>query len=507
MAASPFLLEMKGINKNFTGVPALQSVDFIVSGGQIHGLLGANGAGKSTLMKILSGALLPDHGKIMGNGEAFQWGSPAEAKASGIHCVYQEVDAALVPQLSVAENVMLDTLSSRESNVWLRPNHMAAKSEEILLRLGVEINVQQKVSDLSLAEKQMVLLARILAQDAKLIIFDEPTAPLSNSESEAFFRILHALKESGVACVFITHRLPEVFSHCDVVTVMRDGCNVFTGPTSKTDTDAIIQHMLGRTFTEEFPKVEAPIGNIMLEATGLRKGTKVRSVNLNVRSGEIVVVVGLVGAGKTETSRLLTGADTLEAGDIRIRGKSITMKEPADAIHSGIVSIPEERRKEGIFIHESVDHNLSLPILNKLSNLGFISRKSEKSVAGRVIDKLGIKTSSGKQLVQYLSGGNQQKIAIGKWLESDASLFIFDEPTKGVDIGAKSDIFRIIGNLAAQGKGILYFTCELAEGIGIGDRIAVMCDGEIIKEFKRGEATPEKLLYYASGGREEEHER
>lgn len=507
MAVSPFLLEMKGINKNFAGVPALQSVDFTVRGGQIHALLGANGAGKSTLMKILSGAYLPDSGTVMGNGTPFLWTTPADAKESGIHCVYQEVDAALVPQLSVIENVMLDRLASPGSKAWIRPNQMKVMSEQILSRLGVEIDVQQRVGDLSLAEKQMVLLARILAQDAKLIIFDEPTAPLSSSESEAFFRILHTLKASGVACVFITHRLPEVLSHCDVVTVMRDGRNVYTGATSDTDADGIIQQMLGRTFTEEFPKVEVPIGNIMLEATGLRRGTKVRSVDLDVSSGEILVVVGLVGAGKTETSRLLTGADDLEAGEIRIHGKRLSMKEPADAIHSGIVSIPEERRKEGIFIHESVDHNLSLPNLSQLSKLGFISRKREKIFGSRVVEKLGIKTSSGKQLVQYLSGGNQQKIAIGKWLESNASLFIFDEPTKGVDIGAKSDIFRIIGTLASQGKGILYFTCELAEAIGIGDRIAVMCDGEITKEFKRGEATPEQLLYYASGGREEEHER
>ncbi|OAB44270.1 sugar ABC transporter ATP-binding protein [Paenibacillus glacialis] len=507
MTVSPFLLEMKGINKDFAGVPALQSVDFTVSGGQIHALLGANGAGKSTLMKILSGAYRPDGGAIVGNGIPYHGSSPADAKASGIHCVYQEVDAALVPQLSVAENVMLDRLASPESKVWIRPSQMAAMSEQVLLRLGVEIDVQQRVSDLSLAEKQMVLLARILAQDAKLIIFDEPTAPLSQSESETFFRILHALKTSGVACVFITHRLSEVLSHCDLVTVMRDGRNVYTGSTADTDTNCIIQHMLGRTFTEEFPKVEVPIGEIMLEATGLRRGTKVRSVDVQVRSGEIVVVVGLVGAGKTETARILTGTDDLEAGRILMHGKPLFMKEPADAIQSGIVSIPEERRKEGIFIHESVDHNLSLPILSKLSNLGFISRKREQTLGSRIVDKLGIKTSSGKQLVQNLSGGNQQKIAIGKWLESDARLFIFDEPTKGVDIGAKSDIFRIIGTLASQGKGILYFTCELTEGIGIGDRIVVLCGGEITKEFKRGEATPEQLLYYASGGREVEHER
>ncbi|MGF7050030.1 simple sugar transport system ATP-binding protein [Paenibacillus sp. DS2015] len=502
MASSPFLLEMKNISKKFAGVPALQQVDLAVSGGTIHALLGANGAGKSTLMKILSGAYLPDSGLIEGNGTALDIHSPADAKTNGIYCVYQEVDAALVAQLSVAENVMLDRLASSDSSVWIKPSRMATLSAEILAQLGVNIDVHQQVSALSLAEKQMVLLARILAQDAKLIIFDEPTAPLSQSESESFFRILHLLKDRGVACIFITHRLSEVLTHCDLVTVMRDGRNVSTSKTNDTDSESIIRNMLGKTFTEEFPKVQAPIGDIVLQAKGLRRGMKVRGVDLEVRRGEVLAIVGLVGAGKTELARLLSGADTFEAGVLSIHGKRLKLREPADAVQSGIVSIPEERRKQGIFIHESVHHNLSLPILTKLSRLSFISSKQEKSHGNKVIDTLGIKVSSGKQMVQYLSGGNQQKVAIGKWLESDADVFIFDEPTKGVDIGAKSDIFRIIGSLAAQGKGIIYLTCELMEGIGISDRVAVMCDGEITKEFGASEATPEQLLYYASGGQE-----
>ena len=503
MAASTYLLEMKGINKHFAGIPALQQVDFSVKGGQIHALLGANGAGKSTLMKILSGAYQHDSGSILSGGVALNLQSPADAKRQGIHCVYQEVDAALVPQLSVAENVLLDLLSARDQKLWLRPKSMAKEAQDILARLNVAIPVNRKVSELSLAEKQMVLLGRILAQDAKVIIFDEPTAPLSESESESFFRILHSLKDSGVACIFITHRLHEVLQHTDHVTVMRDGTNVYSQSTANTSTERIIQEMLGKTFAEEFPKANVPIGDVLLEAKWLKRGVKVRGVDLQVRSGEILAVVGLVGAGKTELARLLSGADRIEEGTLLVKNEVRSLKQPADAVAAGIVSVPEERRKQGILIHESVERNLSLPILDKLSTFSFVSRSKEKANALQVIEQLGIKTSSGKQGVEYLSGGNQQKVSIGKWLESEASVFVFDEPTKGVDIGAKSDIFRIIGTLAAAGKGIIYLTCELNEALGIGDRIAVMYDGQIIKEFRHGEATQEQLLFFASGGQED----
>ncbi|GAB6990315.1 sugar ABC transporter ATP-binding protein [Paenibacillus pini] len=500
--SSSFRLEMKSITKQFAGIPALQGVDFSVNGGQIHALLGANGAGKSTLMKILSGAYYPDEGEILAQGKLLELTSPAASKQGGIHCVYQEVDSALVPQLNVVENVMLDSLSAKNSRIWLNPTRMEEKVKSILNRLNVNIDIQSKVSDLSLAEKQMVLIARTLAQDAKVIIFDEPTAPLSESESRSFFRILHGLRDSGVACIFITHRLPEVLEHCDCVTVMRDGRKVHTGDTRETNAEQLIEQMLGKTFEEEFPKVDAEIGEVIFEASNIRRGHQLRGVDIKVRSGEIVAVVGLVGAGKTELARILSGADRMDSGAISMKGKSLKLKQPADAVAAGIVLVPEERRKQGIFIQDSVEHNLSLPVLDLVSRMGFVAARREKERANRLVDALGIKAASGKQALQYLSGGNQQKVAIGKWLESSSDVFIFDEPTKGVDIGAKSDIFRIIGDLAAQGKGILYFTCELAEGLGIGDRIAVMSDGQITKEFKRGEADQAQLLYYASGGTE-----
>lgn len=505
MTAS-YRLEMKQITKHFGGVSALNAVDFTAKGGQIHALLGANGAGKSTMMKILSGAYRADGGEIAADGKTLWIDSPADAKKCGIHCVYQEVDSALVPQLTVAENVMLDALASKESGLWIRSGERAKRAKSVLSRLGADIDVNRKISELSLAQKQIVLLARIVAQDAKAIIFDEPTAPLSDGECKALFSIMHELKDSGVACIFISHRLPEVLEHADWVTVMRDGRKVHSGPTAEIGGEGIINHMLGKTFEEEFPKRETKIGETLLKAVGLRRGHKVRGAELEVRSGEVLAVVGLVGAGKTELARILGGADKHEAGWIELRGKKTKFMQPADAIKAGIVLVPEERRKQGIFVHQSVDLNLTLPVLDKVSRLGFISRQKEKRLSSDVARSLGVKAASGDQLALYLSGGNQQKLAIGKWLESGAEIFIFDEPTKGVDIGAKSDIFRIIGDLAAAGKGIIYFTCELAEGLGIGDRIAVMTDGAVSKVFRRGEATQAELLYYASGGLEADYE-
>ncbi|MEN1987316.1 sugar ABC transporter ATP-binding protein [Paenibacillus hubeiensis] len=506
MTDAPILLQMEQVSKQFAGVPALKDVDFSVRGGEIHALLGANGAGKSTLMKMLSGAYQMDRGSITLNGQRLRLTSPGDAKANGIHCVYQEVDAALVPQLTAAENIMLDQLASSSRGWWSSPRKQQQRAGEVLKQLGASIDLHKKVAELTLAEKQMILLARILVQDAKVIIFDEPTAPLSQEETDAFFRIVHHLKDRGVACIFITHRLVEVTAHCDRVTVMRDGQHVFTGNAQEVTIHDLVGQMLGKTFDEEFPKTEVPLGEVLLEARGLRRGLKVKGVDLSVRRGEVLAVVGLVGAGKTECSRLLIGADKFEAGEIFLDGRKLRLSQPADAAASGIVSVPEERRKQGILIHENVERNLSLPLLGRLSTLGFVSRKQERANAESLVAQLGIKTASVRQEVKYLSGGNQQKVAIGKWLNTDAEVFVFDEPTKGVDIGAKSDIFKLINELAQAGKAIIYFTCELDEGLGIGDTIAVMCEGTIVKHFKRGEANQEQLLYYASGGQEVRHE-
>lgn len=496
-------LQMRGIAKRFAGVAALKGVDFGLRGGEIHALLGANGAGKSTLMKILSGAYETDEGTIEIGGRQVALRSPADAIRAGIHCVYQEVDTSLVPHLTVGENIMLDRLASSSGKALISWREIHARAAAVLSGIGLTLSTRKLVRELTLSEKQLVLIARLLAEEAKFVILDEPTAPLSLEEAETLFRIMTGLKESGIGIVFISHRLPEVFRICDKITVMRDGQRVWTKPREETDVHDVVRAMLGRSFEEEYPKLDAKIGGTLLEVKDLAAGQRVRGVNLSVRSGEVVAVVGLVGAGKTELSRLLFGADPADRGSVTVNGRAADLRSPAQAIVSGMALVPEERRKEGILVRESVLHNLSLPILNGISRLGVLSGAAERRHGDEMVARLGIKTPSLAQLTAFLSGGNQQKVAIGKWTATDAKVFLFDEPTKGVDIGAKSDIFRIIGELARQGKAILYLTCEFAEALGLADRILVMCDGTIVKEFGRGEATQEDLLYYASAGREE----
>lgn len=490
---------MKGIAKQFSGVPALRSVDFEVRGGEVHALLGANGAGKSTLMKILTGAYQADGGSITIDDKLVSIQSPQDAKALGIQCVYQEVDTALIPYLSVAENILLDRIVSGKSKGLINWQSLYNESEQILSSFGFSIPVRMLVEQCTLSEKQLILIARATVQKAKYVIFDEPTAPLSTKESERLFQIIAQLKQAGVGIIYISHRLPEIFEICDRITIMRDGQHVVTTETTATDMDEVIANMLGKSFEEEFPKVEVPIGEKIIEVSGLAGG-KVRGVDLHVREGEIVGVVGLVGAGKTELARLLFAADQAEAGAIRLHDVRLSLRSPKDAVDSGIVLVPEERRKEGIFVEESVQNNLSVASLEKRSWLGFIKRGEEAVNASELVQRLGVKTADIKQLVGFLSGGNQQKVAIGKWLDTNAHIFMFDEPTKGVDIGAKSDIYRLIGNLAEQGKGVLYFSCEFQEVIGIADRILVMFEGRIVKELSREEATQEEIMYYASGG-------
>ncbi|MGW9126709.1 sugar ABC transporter ATP-binding protein [Paenibacillus chitinolyticus] len=499
------VLRMNGITKTFPGVKALSEVDFEVKGGEIHGLLGANGAGKSTLMKILSGAYTADGGTIEIDGKPVPISSPKDAMLQGIFCVYQEVDTALVPELTVAENVLLDSVA--HGSAWLRWSTLNREAARILDSIGSDIPVKLKASQLTIAQKQLVLIARAVAHAAKCVIFDEPTAPLSLEESEQLFAIMERLKANGVGCVFISHRLAEVTRLCDRITVMRDGSRVLTKAAQGTSHGEIIETMLGKTFAEEFPKLPADLGGTVLEVRGLRRGTKVRGVDFTLREGEILGIVGLVGAGKTELSRLLFGADRADGGDVLLRGKRLRLHEPEDAVRAGVVLVPEERRKQGVLVEESVQRNLSLPILRRLSAGGFIRRREERGHAERLIGRLGVKPPQPERPVKHLSGGNQQKVAVGKWLPTDASVYMFDEPTKGVDVGAKSDIFRLIGQLAQEGKGVIYLSCEIAEILGIADRILVMSYGRITGELSREEATAEAILSYASAGEAEHVER
>lgn len=493
-------IQMKGISKHFSGVQALQSVDFEVQAGEIHALLGANGAGKSTLMKIITGAYHADEGEIRIDGETVTIKNPEDAKRWGVQCVYQEVDAALIPTLDVAENILLNRFVDAQVSFPIRWDQLYDEANEIVQRLGFSLSVHKKVEDCTLSEKQLILIARAIAQKAKYIVFDEPTAPLSTAESEKLFQLIRQLRHEQVGIIYISHRLPEVFELSDRITVMRDGRHICTKPVAETSFEGIISDMLGHTLQEEFPPRTPSIGGLLLDVKGVSHGKKLQSIDIQVKEGEVVAVVGLVGAGKTELARRLFGADSIERGEIRLKGKKISLPTPRHAVHHGIVLVPEERRKEGLIVEESVKKNLSLASLKKWTSFFWIQSGKEYKSAQEMVKRLGIKTAGVDLQVHSLSGGNQQKVVIGKWLHTDAHIYLFDEPTKGVDIGAKREIYSLIGQLAAEKKGILYFTCEFQEALGIADRILVMHDGKIVKEVDQENWNQEQLLYYASGG-------
>jgi simple sugar transport system ATP-binding protein len=489
---------MEKIGKSFPGVRALQQVDFEVRAGEVHALVGANGAGKSTLMKVLSGAYHSDEGAIYLSGSPVQLREPSDAIEAGIHCVYQEVDAALVPAAGLTENVFLDRLA--HSSGWINWSRLDAEAKQLLASVGLETPVHRHADRLTISEKQLVLLARAVAGRMKLLILDEPTAPLGPEETKRLFALVRKIKDSGVGVVFISHRLSEVFELCDRITIMRDGQRIDTKQAEQTNAKEIVQLMLGRAGSHEYVREKRQTGQPLLEAKGLRSSTKVKDVSFTLHSGEIVAVVGLVGAGKTELSRLLFGADPLDAGSVHVHGHPVRLREPADAIAAGIALIPEERRKQGLLIDESIAENLALPSLRSLRTFGLISKRKMLELADRTIKRLEIRPPDPSKAARLLSGGNQQKIVVGKWAETNADIYLFDEPTKGVDIGAKQDMLRLADELAGRGKAVLYLTGELSEAIAIADRILVMSYGEIVKELAASEATTESLLYYASGG-------
>jgi len=487
-------LLLKDIDKSFDRHPVLQRVNFSVQPGEIHAVIGVNGAGKSTLMKILSGDIRKDSGTISIGERELNIASPLDAKREGIRMVVQEVDTALIPQLSVAENVTMEDGPAFFS--WKKRKQTA---EKLLAEVGVRLDVDKPVSSCTLAEKQMILIARAIAGQVKFLILDEPTAPLSESETQTLFGVIKRLSERGVGIVYISHRLGEIESLSDRITIMRDGKAVLTKNTADTNRDEIIRHMLGRSHVETVSPSEKQTGPLLAEIRDFKVHATGQSISLTIHEGEIVGIAGLVGAGKTETARALFGADAHD-GTWKIRGKAFRLRTPEQAIEAGICLIPEERRKEGVFIDFSVIQNLTLPSLHKHTSQGWIKRAQEKQAAERIIDRLGIKTPSPSHPVSQLSGGNQQKVAIGKWLDADCRIYLFDEPTKGIDIGAKEEVFRLIRELASQGKGVLYFTNEISELLSIADRILVMVDGQITAEWKNRDATLEKILHAATGG-------
>lgn len=496
------LLEMKDISIEFPGVKALKNVDFSTVTGRSHALIGANGAGKSTLMKVLSGAYTHYTGEIFYNGEKINIRSPKDSKENGIQIVYQEVDTALIHYLTVAENIMLnDMIDGENKSQTVNWKEMYKKSQEILDSMNVKISSKVLVSELSLAQKQMVLIARAISKECRFLILDEPTAPLSNTETDELFRIVRNLKNKNVGIIFISHRLPELFEICDDITIMRDGEFVAKNEIEKTNTNEVVEYMLGRKMGDQFPSRKINIGEKLFEVKNLSDETMLKDINFYVNEGEIVGIAGLVGAGKTELCKAIFGYTKGVKGEKKLRGKRLQIKRPDEAVKNRIALVPEERRKEGILVEESVGVNLTVSNINRFCNMKtFLNFGKEKENAKELIGSLDIKTPSSETKVKNLSGGNQQKIAIGKWLVTNSDIYMFDEPTKGVDVGAKKDIFKLINNLAEAKKGVIYASCELSEILGITDRVYVMYDGMIVKELITKETNEEEILLYSAGG-------
>ncbi len=491
------LLQIEKLSKQFPGVQALDAVDFQVYPGEILGLLGENGAGKSTLIKILSGVYAKDAGTILWQGAPVEIHSPHHAQILGITTIYQEL--ALVPQLSVAENIFLNREPRRVRAAGLVDfARMKRQAEEILADLGVELDGAKKVQELPVAAQQMVEIAKAISRNARLILMDEPTSALSSKEVVALFDLMRRLKEKDVSVVFVSHRLEEVLQVVERLVVFRDGKRVGELSGAEATEEKIIRLMVGRE-VGLFPKQDAKIGEPVLQVQNLSGSNGVRNVSLTVRAGEIVGLAGLIGAGRTEVARLICGADKLDAGQVLIQGKPVAIKNPSDAVRAGIGWIPEDRKNQGLVLGMDVKQNTTLAILKRISNaVGTVRADSEKEIASEYVKTLSIATPSISQKVGNLSGGNQQKVVLAKWLSTKPQVLIMDEPTRGIDVGAKAEFHALMSRLAQQGIGILMISSELPEIMGMSDRVIVMCQGRVTGEFDRANFSQEAIMTSAT---------
>ncbi len=492
------VMEMRGIVKNYPGVQALKSVGFSLLPGEVHALVGENGAGKSTLMKILAGAETSDSGELIVEGNPVTHLTPARASELGIAIIYQEFN--LVPHLSVAENIFLGREKPGRLPGFVNLGEMNRLSRELLDHLGVSLDPKRNVSTLSVAEQQMVEIAKALSQDARILVMDEPSASLTEHELVTLFNVVRGLRAEGRSVIYISHRLEEIFELADRVTVLRDGAVVSTKLISEVTRDTLIRDMVGRQMTDVFPPRESSIGQTLLEVSGLQREGVLMDINLTVKRGEIVGLAGLVGAGRTELARCLFGADRYDSGEIKLDGESISVRNPRQAISHGIGLVTEDRKQQGLVLGMTLRENTTLANLGALTSLGFVRQAEESAIANRFVRELAIRTPTIEQSARNLSGGNQQKVALAKWLFTDSKLLIFDEPTRGVDVGAKYEIYQLMNDLAAKGVGILMISSELPEVLGMSDRIVVMHAGRIAGELPREKANGEAVMTLATGG-------
>ena len=480
------ILKIKEVSKAFPGVKALDRITLEVFRGTIHGIVGENGAGKSTLMKILSGVYQKDDGEIVFDGNKIENITPIQSMNMGLSIIYQELN--LINTMSVGENIFLGRFGEMGGRTGVH-----SKARILLDSIGCKIDTQKQVSELSVSDKQMIEIAKALSFDSKLIIMDEPSSSLTSDEMQELVKIIHDLKNKGISIIYITHKLDEIFNFCDVVTVMRDGHVIDTRDVNAISRNEMISMMVGRTVENEYPPRPNSVGETVLEIENIN--TKLlKDIHFNLKKGEILGLVGLVGSGRTETVRAIFGADKVKKKSIKLDGELISINNPIDAIKNGLAMVPEDRKIQGLLLQFAVEKNISLASLGKLSSYGFINEKEEGKISERHIKSLNIKTPSAKTKIQMLSGGNQQKTILGRWLEIKPRILILDEPTKGIDVGAKYEIYLLMKKIVEEGGSIILISSELPEVLHMSNRVITICDGRITGEFDPLQASADEIM-------------
>jgi len=492
------LVQMEGIEKAFPGVHALSQARFDLRSGEVHALVGENGAGKSTLMKVLAGVYAKDTGRILYKGKEVEIHNPRAAQLLGISMIHQELN--LMPHLTVAQNMFIGREPRQSPRFMLDEKAINTQAEQVFALMHLNLDPRIKVADLTVAKQQMVEIAKALSFNAEVLIMDEPTAALTDSEIDELFRIIRDLRAKGVGVVHISHRLEELKQISDRITVMRDGRYIDTVQTKEAPIDQIISMMVGRTIFESTPEVpEHPSEEVVLEVQHLNRGNVIKDVSFKLKKGEILGFSGLVGAGRTEVARAVFGADPIDSGEIYVKGTKVHIGSPNDAVKHGIGYLSEDRKRYGLALGLDVEENVVLAAFKKfVGAMGRVNRSKTRTTAQQHVQSLAIKTPSLQQKVKNLSGGNQQKVIIGKWLTADTNILIFDEPTRGIDVGAKSEIYRLLNELAQQGKSIIMISSELPEVLRMSHRVVVMCEGRITGELNIADATQEKIMQYAT---------
>ena len=488
------ILELKHISKQYTGVKALDDVSISFRRGEVHALMGENGAGKSTLIKTLSGAIQPNDGEIVFEGTTYTHMEPHQAMELGIHVIYQEFN--MMPELSVAENIFMG--QQLGGGVLFNKSITEERAQKILDGMHVKINAKETVKNLSVANMQLVEIAKALTRDVKVLVMDEPTAPLTDAEVETLFEIVQMLKSKGVTIIYISHRTAEVFQISDRVSVLRDGRFIKTVMTNEVDRDELIRLMVGREVSDTYPKRDFAPGEVVLELRDVC-GNGVENVSFAVRSGEIFGLSGLVGAGRTETMRMIFGADPIDSGEVLLNGQPVHPKHPAEAVKLGIGLIPEDRKQQGLLLDLPIFTNISMATMRDISHFTVVNSRAEKENVNRLVEAVTIKTPSIAQLVRNLSGGNQQKVVLAKWLAANCKVLIFDEPTRGIDVGARHEIYKLMNELCRQGIAIVMISSDMEEILGMSDRIMVLCEGHQAGILEREAFSQETILSLASG--------